>query len=191
MVALSLDNLGGCSMGAIELRSHHLGPIYDVVASTIVSGDPNDGFKDGITDFTNRIHAESYPTELIVETDAVLSNVFFRSCLVRIVGGLDQICKAGCIQYREEAASKYSHIEVGENAKQTMSRLCKNILAEEDQGMASIFGVRVGREYTSHHLISKARALYFKHRCLVWRELLDEYRCLYPDLSERFIVVAK
>jgi len=155
----------------IELRGHHLGPIYEVVALIKVH---QCSAEDAISEFCRL--CMNYPAETRSMARRTLGYVFLSQNAIRVVRGLDIICNAGCLKQREE--SVYSEGMARDSKRgliRTLGELCKNTLAKEDIAMLKIFGLEIGGVYPSVEIIDIAEKLYVKIGDISWWLLMGRF----------------
>ncbi len=173
-------------METIELRAHHLGVVYNIVA--LAGGDVRSKslVREAITEFSNQTYKEGYKVSVVEKTHQLLIEIFYTESSIKIIPSLDWICIAGCIQDREVTINECVSRVVRDRASNTVSVLCKNTKATEDQVIADMFEVVIGETYDGREIIKRACILWKKYRTKDWQGLMDCYRVCYPTKYSRF-----
>lgn len=160
-----------------ELRPHHLGVIYNFVAE---KGVPVDNIFQKVDDFVKVAYRESnYPETTKITVKFILEDfIFDKECSVKIVSGLDEICKSGCIQksqdfLREIHAEGSRYLAKATQAK--IDDLCENNLPTEDFCVPSAYELELGKQYSRKEVLNKTLYLINKHNLKNWRDLLPLY----------------
>lgn len=163
----------------IELRGHHLGPIYDIV----INAGADEAIMDEIRKFIDRAGGEGYPAGTVKQTEATLNKLFFNEkSRVRPMYGPDLICRSGCIQNIE---SQLFDERVPEKARDRLAfsyaRCCKMPFARIDMITLDLFGLKPETLYAREVILKGVNVLharfgYEKWNDLIWRQLFGTER---------------
>lgn len=164
-------------MSVIELRGHHLGAIYNVVALAGGEIESKKVVRKAITEFACKLARSEYPPTTVNETSQLLEEIFLSQCCVEIVSGLDRICTSGCIQ-RLEGKLLDNSLDClkRDNLRKSLAFFCQNNEPHDDKIMIIVFQVVIGKKYSCRELTRKAYELWRKGKFQDWNDLVELYR---------------
>lgn len=148
-------------MQTVNLRGHHLGAIYDIVAMVKITNTAKN-YLEAIDNSTAGMKLIRYYPEQTIETVGVLlKSIFEEKTKIQIVSGLDDICRAGCIQDKDK-----------KNNNAATAEECKDGYVKDDLGILKLFNREIGKIYLAEEIIKKAEELARKTRAPRWGILL-------------------
>lgn len=159
----------------IELRGHHLGIVYDMMA--IMEFDNVKSFDEAAFIYLKRGYDALYPVATIHNTKGIMYRIFFEKCFIKIVAGPDCICNSGCLrELQEEVVRTEISFDLFKLSVKAMKiGFCDNSKAKMDLKTLDIFNLKVGGIYPAEIIKETAEMLVIKTGAKMWQNLIMKW----------------